>query len=1368
MNPYTSIAIVGMSAAFPGAPDIPSFWRVMEDGTSHFSAVPAERWDHDEFYGVNSRDWSRTYAKTAGWLDDVRFFAPQCFGIPPRRARLMDPQQRLILKHSRLAIEDAGLAVRGLPRSTGVYIGACVSEYRDLVLSPLRAKSILSGAWGSGSPLASADENPVSRVAPIQGHTMVGVILNMIACNVSEAFDLRGPAMAMDAACSSGLLAVHEAVLHLRSGICDAALAGGVYNICTPDSLVMFSRIGALSKSGNSRPFDESADGFVLGEGVGVVVLKRLEDAWRDGDRIWGVIRGIGLNNDGRSEGPMTPRIEGQLDVLERAYRDGGVSPGTVGYIEAHGTATPVGDRTEIAALKRHFRENTEEKVECAIGSVKGNFGHTIAAAGMAGLMRGVLALTNRTIPPQAGLISPRREFDLEGTGLSIPGQKTPFEAKTGAPRRVGVNALAFGGTNVHLVLEEAPEAPSRVTVSAARPQPKMLFVISAMNRELLSQHLSDVHLFAESTTAAPSEIAYTLTATRPREKAQVAFFASGVSDLRDRLAEAKAIVGGAPASPAVCFVEVGMEASSCSDALRLAMKEPASEAALRYPGALPVSVPSAPVPSRKFWVIQDPASVSEEPLAEPPAFATEPESAGETPEPQMLAIFNRQLAAVREQMALLVQRAELLGLQIMPLSVSDSSQAAGTVRDGAIGSALRSKAHAEAVAPDEWFYEVAWKPEPLPEMALKQDGRANGTAAQPLIGEKWLVFADRGGVGEGFAEEVRRRGGEPIVIRHGAAFSWTSEGEFVLGGVELHGQFERLLREAGIEERQPVRIAYLWALDLDSSNRTAGARGIREQIQELLLGIAQLCRACVSGANDVHLWAVTRGAQRVTANERMALAQAPLWGFYAAAALEQPELWRGIVDLDPEATAGEPELLLRLMTAADAEDRLAVREGSRWVTRLRPGVPPQAQEIAIRPDATYVVTGAFGGIGMEMAEWLVRRGATHLVLLSRSGLRPGIRGGQQQDAQESARRAVKRLEEEGARVLVQACDIADERQVRELFATLAADWPPVKGILHAAAEVVPKPVIELGAEDFEAAFRSKVDGSLVLDSLTRHLGPDFLALDFLVFFSSASASVGARTLGAYAAANSFMDALAEERRSRGVAGLSVQWGLLSRERMQNVEGEQKLVLSGFDRMDIERAMNALGRLAARGRAQQMVAQIDLPVLKAGMAMRGRRAFFEELGGRRAGKAAGMTAVAAELSAMRPPERMERLTGIVLAEVRRVYGWGPEDAVDPLRGFIDMGFDSLMSVQLKNYLQAVLQCALPDTLTLTYPNVRAVVEFLDVDLFGSGAGAPIEAATVADKTEHDANPIDIEAMSDAEVLEALAAELELVRSRFDE
>jgi len=531
-----AVAIVGMGCRFPGSPDVPGFWKTIEGGHVRVRDVPAHRWNHASFYDENPRKFDKTYAQKLGWLDDITSFSPEHFGILPRRARLMDPQQRIFLDVCRMALEDAGYGAGFPVRNTGVYLGISVSEHHQLASMRLNAWQMRDGDFGRVPPGSEAAwDFGVENAPPIQGYSMIGQMLNMAAANVSQSFDLRGPSFATDAACSSSLVALSEAVLHLRSGQCDAALVGGVYLAVKPDNMVCFSRIGAMSLKDTCRPFDERADGFVLGEGAGSILLKRLEDAERDGDRIWAVVRGFGVSSDGRSEGPMTPRRLGQEDALRRAYRDAGFGPETLQYIEAHGTGTRVGDATEAGSLCTLIAENGAGPANISLGAVKANIGHTIAAAGVAGIIKTSLALRHQVIPPMANFDAPR-DLGLAESGFQVPTSAARWSGEAG-PRRAGVSSFGFGGTNVHIVLEEGARArrglPVKTPLGAASaapakvqdPEPQ-LFVLSAPTKDRVQAFALRLHAVLDASGAPPSlvDIAYTL-ATRRLDPVRAAVY---------------------------------------------------------------------------------------------------------------------------------------------------------------------------------------------------------------------------------------------------------------------------------------------------------------------------------------------------------------------------------------------------------------------------------------------------------------------------------------------------------------------------------------------------------------------------------------------------------------------------------------------------------------------------------------------------------------------------------------------------------------------------------------------------------------------------------------------------------------------------
>ena len=541
------IAIVGLGCRFPGARDPLAYWELIRSGTVVFRPIPRSRWDHSRFYDPTTRVPDKAYIDKGAFLEDeeLREFASLHYGIAPRRIQVTDPQHRLLLDCIRAALQDAGYERRAFERTrAGVFVGASVSEHKEFLLSRIRAVQLFDGAFGralSGPEADKLRDALVERVVPMRAFSMPGNLLNMAAAIVAQTWDLGGPALSIDAACSSALVATQQAIVNLRGGQIDLAIAGGVYLNLLPDNLVCFSRIGAISRRSECRPFDAGADGFVMGEGAGVVVLKRLDDALRDGDRIYAVVKGAAANNDGRSEGPMTPRQGGQLEALRMAYRDAGISPASLGYIEAHGTATTVGDIVEVGALRQLFDEAGWTKhtgARTALGSVKANIGHTMSASGIAGMIKAALALHHGRLPPQPGVAEENPKLDL-GTGpFFLPKAEMPWE-RNGLPRRAGVSSFGFGGTNVHLVLEEAPQAAQpRRAVPAPRKARAELFLLAGARATVVAKFARQIAaslpgLRREGQSLA--DVAYTLS-QRAHGDARLAVVADSFDVLSERL----------------------------------------------------------------------------------------------------------------------------------------------------------------------------------------------------------------------------------------------------------------------------------------------------------------------------------------------------------------------------------------------------------------------------------------------------------------------------------------------------------------------------------------------------------------------------------------------------------------------------------------------------------------------------------------------------------------------------------------------------------------------------------------------------------------------------------------------------------------
>ncbi|GJF17980.1 phthiocerol/phenolphthiocerol synthesis polyketide synthase type I PpsD [Mycolicibacterium cyprinidarum] len=436
------IAVVGIGCRLPGGVTGPeSYWKLLESGTDAVTVVPAERWDAEAFYDADLNVPGRMPTKWGAYLDDVSGFDADFFGITPREATSMDPQQRVALEVAWEALENAGYAPDQLGESrTAVMLGVYYSEYQN----------------------ASAD-----NADSIDAYSATGNAHSVTVGRIAYLLGLKGPAVAVDTACSSSLVSIHLACHSLRMRESDLALAGGVNLNLRPETQLALAKWGMLSPHGKCHAFDSRADGFVRGEGAGVVVLKRLTDAVRDGDRVLSVVRGSAVNQDGRSNGLTAPNAPSQRDVLTRALRSADVAAPTVHYIETHGTGTGLGDPIEFDALAAVYGKGD---VPCALGTVKTNMGHLEAAAGVAGFIKTVLTLQHGTIAPNLNFEKWNPQIDPKPTRLFVPTQAAQWPDSE-HPRRAAVSSFGFSGTNAHIVLEQGPEAaassstPSVVTL---------------------------------------------------------------------------------------------------------------------------------------------------------------------------------------------------------------------------------------------------------------------------------------------------------------------------------------------------------------------------------------------------------------------------------------------------------------------------------------------------------------------------------------------------------------------------------------------------------------------------------------------------------------------------------------------------------------------------------------------------------------------------------------------------------------------------------------------------------------------------------------------------------------------------------------
>jgi acyl transferase domain-containing protein/phosphopantetheinyl transferase len=464
------VAVVGLAALFPGAPDIGTFWSNVVGGVDATTEVPAGRWD-PVFFDPDAHEAARFYCRRGGFVDDLATFDPLAFGIMPNAVDSVEPDQLLALAAADAALRDAGSPHERVDPSKvavilgrGGYVGDGVARLDQRVRTAQQlVEALRSLVPGIGeAELARVRAEFTERLGPERPESSIGLVPNLAASRIANRFDLRGAAYTVDAACASSLIAVDHAVTQLASGAADVVLAGGVHHCHDLTLWSVFCQLRALSPTEQIRPFSAEADGILVGEGTGLLVLKRLADAERDGDRIYATIAGTGVASDGAGASLMNPRPEGQVLAVEQAWRASGLDPAQVGLVEAHGTATPVGDRTELETLRTVFGEPGGSSGDVradgsrpGLGSVKSMIGHAMPAAGAAGLAKAVLAVHHGVLPPTLHAEEPNEA--IERTRFRLLQQAEPWEGA--APRIAGVNAFGFGGINAHVVVAEHPSA---------------------------------------------------------------------------------------------------------------------------------------------------------------------------------------------------------------------------------------------------------------------------------------------------------------------------------------------------------------------------------------------------------------------------------------------------------------------------------------------------------------------------------------------------------------------------------------------------------------------------------------------------------------------------------------------------------------------------------------------------------------------------------------------------------------------------------------------------------------------------------------------------------------------------------------------
>jgi acyl transferase domain-containing protein/acyl carrier protein len=1523
---HEPIAIVGMGCRFPGgASGTEAYWELLRGGVDTTREAPASRWDVERFFDPDPTAPGKLYVRRGAFLDDIESFDPGFFGIAPREAARMDPQQRLLLEVVWEALEDAGQPTEELVDSqTGVFISGAPSQYLQRFSAEPRE---------------------------FDAYALTGNIPCTLSGRVSYVLGLRGPNLYVDTGCSASLVTIHLACQSLRQRECDLALAGGVNVIMSTDMMVGLCKTGALAPDGRCKTFDASADGFARGEGVGVVVLKRLSDAVANGDRIIALVRGSAVNHDGRSGGLTVPSGPAQQQLIRKALETARVAPGDVGYVEAHGTGTELGDPIEVGALAAVYGRAASRTSPCVLGAVKSNLGHLEAAAGVAGFIKAALALHHGQIPPNLHFSRPNPKLPMEDEPFTFPTALTPWP--TDGRRFAAVSSFGLGGTNAHIVLEQAPTS-EEAAPRAAVDRPVHVLALSARTEEALAAQARRLSEYLETHPESRlADVCYSANRGRTRFSHRLALVGASMEELRRGLDAAATGSRGAAwgvvdgdRRPKVAFLFTGQGSQYAGMGRELYETQPVFREAIDRCAARLDGKLSAPLTSLLF---EGEGAIDQTGNAQPALFALEYalselwRSWGIVPDAvvghsvgELAAACVAGVLSLEDGLTLIAERARLMqalpsggamvalradvehvraavephahAVSIAAINGPDrvvisgertavSAIAAAFTAEGVeakelrVSHAFHSPAMEPALEPFQrvaeavtcsparipWPTNLTGKVEPrvdatywtrqirepvrfgdavaaltelgcellievgphptllglaaesLPEGRFtslpslrrgQQDSRViaesvarlhvagapldwrafdapfarrlvslptypfqrqrlwvdfTGTelegwyhavewreAPRPVAAPSfpqpghWVLFADAGGVARALARQLAERGESCTLVRPRDATGGTdavlaeprAPGETVpprdgamgdtrvalvdpLSPEEMDGLLARERQAAG----RPLRgIVHLWSLDAAPSTALTGE--LLARAQELgcgstLHGVQALARG--SAGEGCRLWLVTREALDAGGRPALSVAQAPLWGLAGVIAAEHPESWGGAIDLDgaPEDTLAAR--LLAELAAPDGEDRIAWREGRRLVSRLVRSAPQRRQPLVVRPDATYLVTGGLGALGLASARWLVERGARHVVLVGRS-------------ANAEATASLQELERAGATVRTLRADISDRAQVDALLASIAESGPALRGILHAAGVVEDGMLTGQRWDAFARVLAPKVLGTWNLHAATRDL-------DFFIQFSSASSLLGTLGQGNYAAGNAFLDAMAHHRRARGAPALSIHWGPWEVGMLARVDERirRRTLGRGWTAMSVAQGLRALDAVAADGRAELAVLPIDWSALRE----EGTRVppLVRELvlppGGEPApsARAEARRTVRELLEAAAGLERLSLLEAHVQRDVRDVLGLdtgeAPGASLDPRARFSELGMDSLMAVELKNRLQRELGLHLSPTAIFNHPSVSALTSHLVELLSSSGlfpstpapASAPVPAAPPVEATE---------------------------------
>lgn len=1050
-NQQMDIAVIGMALKTSRANNVREFWRNLKSGVDCIRPIPDSRKkDLDEylrFKGLHEEDLK--YRKLA-YFDEIDKFDYEYFNLSPREAELMDPNQRIFLETAYTAIEDAGFSKASLKGTkTGLYLGFITANYNYQNL------------------LYEVD-------AAVGATTILANMAALIPSRVSYSLDLRGPSILVDTTCSSSLVATHLACQAIRAGECEQAIVGGIKINLLP--LESGPKIGIESSTGRTLSFDEASDGTGQGEGVGVVILKPLKKALRDGDNIQAVIKGSAINQDGQSIGITAPNTKAQSEVIISAWQSAQVNPESISYIEAHGTGTSLGDPIEIEGITDAFRKYTDKKQFCAVGSVKSNIGHLDEAAGIFGLIKTVLSLQQKQIPASLNFHEPNHKIDWSESAVFVNNKLGEWKTEKKNPRRAGVASFGLSGTNCHVVLEEVPEKANKRKNSSSKKL--RLFTLSAKNKKSLDDLIFQYQgYFKTDNEFDLDDFCYTANVGRNHYNFRLAILFKNKIELIEKINK----LGETDYSSAV------IEGVYFKNIIIVSDEEKKRERNEIYQSEIDEKTEAA------NQLIDD------------------------------SKILNNNFETINKFCLLYVSGAQI-DWEKLYQEKKYKRISLPTYQF------LRNRCwFGLPKAPQKDIYhELGWREEKLDPLEMP-------------VGEV-LVLRGKGKRADEIFQELANKVGRKniIEISQGGAYKKINLSKFTVGS-KLSDYYKVL---KSLKTRKLRQVIHLGSL-VENKSLVVDTCSLADSQERGVYSLYYLTKTLRKyfAETVLSLVLISDYVNEVSKNEKIIKSEnASLFGLGKGILIEIPNWQCRAIDIDEKT--GVKKIVTEIRNGY-RDHKVAFRDNIRYIEEFRKILPDKNQNslITIRPRGVYLISGGTGGVAGVLAKFISSKEKVRLVLISRNGFPDRneweklLNNGKVSSELRQKINNFLEIEKNGSEIFFYSADVANKKQLNSVLISIKKNIGRINGIVHTAGIANEEKFDEKSEKVFRNTLAAKVQGTWLLDHLTR--GEE---LDFFSLFSSAITCFGGLHSSDYIAANSYLDAYAFAAKKEGVKITAINW----------------------------------------------------------------------------------------------------------------------------------------------------------------------------------------------------------------------------------